>query len=134
MKVALSASFFTCPAVNEMLTQCDVVYTTNVAARDMLYEHLGSWRVRFLPANTPEFTQFLVEKHRGANDEIVQYPDIKAVWENWIVNQATDEQLCEWFNYFGYKPVEGGWRRNQSAPIPSEQVCRNIRQQLTPKS
>mgnify|MGYP000852430167 FL=1 len=95
MKIALSASFFTCPPVAALLHTCNIVYTTN----DHALENFGHKDIRPMaakpPGNPPE------------GIEIVDFPDLFRIFNAWVHDVATDEELAEWASYFQTKdPAE----------------------------
>lgn len=89
MKIALSASFFNCPAIAEILHSCDIVFTTNPYA----LEHFAHKDIRAestrLPITYP------------ADSEIVTFTHLFKEFNKWVAEVATDEELCDWAGYFG---------------------------------
>lgn len=75
MKVSLSASHGNNQDAINLLKTCDIVYTTNVFARDHLYELLGDV-VKFIPDICQDAKEYLEKRHE--NDEVIGYPEL---WE-----------------------------------------------------
>lgn len=75
MKVALSASYWDNEEVQRELKECDVIYTTNVRARDELWGLFGENRVRFIPCSTPEMLELVKSWYlRGGEDvEFIEF-------------------------------------------------------------
>jgi len=79
LKIALSASYWNRPEVEAVLRECDVIYTTNVAARDELYELFGKSRVKFIPCATEEMLDLIRSWHDrpyGEDAEFVTFSDL----------------------------------------------------------
>ena len=79
-RVALSASRTDSPAVVELLNSCELIFTTNVALRDRLFELFGERRVRFIPCATPTMIDFvkreLCDFHDGEPVEFITFGDL----------------------------------------------------------
>ena len=113
MKVALSASYWDVPAVTSLLGDCEVIYTTNVQARDELWRLFGRSVVHFVPTTSGEWGQFIRSGHPGA--EFIDFPDLRecvrdrihsgdqaAMWKilkrtNWVIRPVllSDEEGIE---------------------------------------
>lgn len=74
-KVALSASYFNNPNVHKVLLDCDVIYTTNMAAMGTLYNRYRN--VRGLPDSTEATLKWIKGRHPGA--EFVTFSDLHRI-------------------------------------------------------
>lgn len=101
MKVALSASYWNVPCVREILLDCDIIYSTNINAKDSLCELFRN--VRFIPDSCADMMEFLRNRHEGA--EFVDFSDLrKMIRESLIAgNIETARSLAD---YFGFKITE----------------------------
>lgn len=90
MKVALSASYYRIPAIKRLLDGCEVIYTSNVRARDELWEALGSWRVHFTPNASEAMHAFLRSQHPDA--EFIGFNDIRYELEK-LVRDSCEETI-----------------------------------------
>ena len=70
--VALTASYYDQSAVKELLSQCDLIYTTQVRNRDVL-EAMFS-HVRFIPDSCQDTIAFLKSRHPNAT--FVEFSDV----------------------------------------------------------
>lgn len=89
MKVAISASYFNCPPVAELLKTCDVIYTTNPHAHKT-FDHPNIVLCERGPIFAPE----------DAND-VITFSHLFDLFNSWVANEATDKELEEWLTYFG---------------------------------
>lgn len=88
MKIALSASFFTCPPVAAKLLACDIVYTTNDnALKNFAHKDIRPMTAK-PPGNPPE------------GIEVIDFVDLVRIFNAWVYDVATDEELVEWADYF----------------------------------
>jgi len=71
--VALSASHGNNLEAILLLSQADVIYTTQVRHRRELQKLFGRI-VKFIPDNKPDMIAFLRERHKGAN--FITYEDL----------------------------------------------------------
>lgn len=77
MKIALSASFWDQPEVQEVLKDCDAIYTTNVRARDQLWALFGEGRVKFIPCATEEMMSVIKNWYRYDEDvTFIEFGDL----------------------------------------------------------
>ena len=91
MKIATSASFYNCPAVQDILMSCDVVYTSN----DYALANFNHPNIKHIGFKPEEF---------GPDDEVVTYSDLHFAFYKWVANTATDNELYEWSSYFASPP------------------------------
>ena len=101
-KIAFSASYFNCPPVLAILQSCDVVYTTNKYAVDVLKSNGMDIVLMNVDKSAAEFIR---DFPRGDYDTFVEYPELYKTFHDWVHNDATDEQLEEWTKYFGVQSV-----------------------------
>lgn len=101
MKVSLSASYWNVPCVRDILLDCDIIYTTNIGAKDSLCELFRN--VRFIPDSCADMMEFLRNRHEGA--EIFDFSDFRKMIRDSlsIGNIETARSLV---NYFGFKITE----------------------------
>ena len=97
MKIALTASYFNCPPVAELLQSCDIVYTTNDYAL-----------VNFTHKNMRTMKRWEDERFQFTNDEIefIKFGDVRLIFNDWVANKATDDDLIAWSNYFNTHDAE----------------------------
>lgn len=86
--IALSASFFNCPPCAEILSRCDVVFSSNPYALEN-FQHNNKRPIS--EYNPEEFT----------NATRFEFPALRRVFSLWCAFTATDSELVEWFQYFG---------------------------------
>lgn len=103
-KYAASASFYTCPPVADILHSCDMIWTSNVDARDEICGAFGSHKVHFIPGFL--LTRDAVRKSIENGDDVqwIEYGDLFKVFKHWVSKEATGRELDPWFSYFGYYP------------------------------
>ena len=74
-KIALSASHYNVPEVHKVLMDCDVIYTTNMAAmKDLYYRYRN---VRGMPDSTEATIEWIKSRHPGA--EFVTFSDLHRI-------------------------------------------------------
>lgn len=100
MKIALSASYFNCPPVAELLHSCDIVYTTNdYALKNFAHKDIRAmkqWegsRKQEIQGERFEFMQL--------DPVIITSSELIKIFHNWVANTATDIDLIYWSQYFG---------------------------------
>lgn len=73
-RVALSASHNDCPEAIELLSTCDLIYTTQVHNWPFLCGQFPNAEIKVIPDCTPSMIQFLRERHAG--DEVIGLGDL----------------------------------------------------------
>lgn len=91
MKIALSASYFNCPPVAALLHACDIVYTTN----DYALSNFPHKDIREMSKKPDGFPP--------SDVETVTFSDLIRIFNTWVYEIATDEELTEWADYFKTK-------------------------------
>lgn len=75
LKIALSSSYWANEDVQKALRECDMIYTTNVGARDRLYELFGENRVKFMPNCTNSMLELVRSWYPG--ETFIEYSDLR---------------------------------------------------------
>lgn len=92
MKIAFSASYFNCPPVREILNTCDKIYTTN---------QFAVVKLATLPIELTTGSNIEAMKNSHPREDSVTYSDLFVVFNQWVANTATDEELMQdWSIYF----------------------------------
>jgi hypothetical protein len=106
-KIALSASLWVAPAVKAMLSECEVIYTTNVDARQQLEEQFGREGIKFIPYSTQQMMDFLKSQHPGC--EFITFGDIQAAVRTSIKNRCveTARALANYYGLWFHEDADG---------------------------
>ncbi len=93
MKIATSASFFTCPAVDVILHSCDIVYTSNSYAI-----------ANFKHPSVQHISKYVAGENEGC--EIITFSDLFEAFNEWCAHTATDSELTYWYDYWKLPPTK----------------------------
>ena len=88
-RVALSASYYNCPPVAELLLSCETVHTTNKYV-------LANFKHPNIIPFDHRATMALVE-----NCEVIEFSELFQLFNNWVAFEATNKELEDWYVYFG---------------------------------
>jgi hypothetical protein len=91
MKIAFSASYFNCPPVREILETCDKIYTTN---------QFAVVKLATLPIELTTGPNIEAMRNSHPREDSVTFSDLFVVFNKWVANTATDEELYDWASYF----------------------------------
>lgn len=75
LKIALSSSYWSNEAVQKALGECDMIYTSNIGARDKLYELFGKDRVKFMPNCATSMLELVRSWYPG--ETFIEYSDLR---------------------------------------------------------
>lgn len=100
MKVALSASYWQAEAVQKILRECDLIYTTNVRVRDELWRLFSSHVVHFIPCSTDAMLNFLRAMHEG--DDFVTFSDLHDIFHAALAS-GDKQAILSHAKYLGWK-------------------------------
>ena len=99
MKIALSASYYNCPPVAELLNSCDIVYTTNDYALEN-FAHKDIRAMKQWDGSRQQEIQGERFEYMRLDPTIITFSDLIKIFHNWVANIATDEDLIHWSQYF----------------------------------
>lgn len=106
MLVAFSASFFNCPAVAQILSNCDEIYSTN----DYAVATFPHKSIHFLNSNEIQEKA----KEIGETAEFITFSDLLLVFHKWVQMEATDAELEQWHGYFGQHSADECRKKSQN--------------------
>lgn len=118
MKIALSASFFNCPAIAEILHSCDIVFTTNPYALEH-FAHKDIRAKKLWDGSHESESQGERFEFMRLDPVIIDFPDLYRAFHLWVAEVATDEELCDWAGYFGTGNFERIRERARGSIIPT---------------
>jgi len=125
--VSFGASFFDVPKILEVLKGCDMIYTTNVMARDELYGIFSDEKVAFIPPGMFEVIAYMTSNtlREHPNCAVIGFSELHKMFVN-LVKTGHSETIIARKEYLGWETRTRGvadslwsWSRPQLPELGS---------------